>query len=133
MQQGDLAAAREKYQEAIKLRNEIGEKSGAAEVSLLLASLAIEEGHPSEGEALARKALEEFRAAKTAESQISAHAILAQALLAQGKLDAARQRDHAGQASGRKDPAAPVAAAIRNCCCRGSAASGKPAIRPRRR
>src|SRR6185295_7519431 len=44
---------------------------------------------PAEGEALARKALEEFRIAKAAESQISAHAVLAQALLAQGKSGAA--------------------------------------------
>jgi hypothetical protein len=38
---------------------------------------------------LARKALDAFRIAKAAESQISAHAVLAQALLAQGKSGAA--------------------------------------------
>ena len=52
----------------------------------MLASLSIEEERPSEAEVLARKALEEFRAAKISELQISAHAVLAQALLAQGKL-----------------------------------------------
>ncbi len=56
---------------------------------MLLASLMIEEGKPAEGEALARKALDEFRVAKAAESQISAHAVLAQALLAQGNSGAA--------------------------------------------
>jgi tetratricopeptide (TPR) repeat protein len=91
MQQGDLTGACENYQEAMKLRNEIGEKSGAAEISLLLASWSIEEEHPSEGEALGRKALEEFRAAKMSELQISAHAILAQALLAQGELNLAQK------------------------------------------
>jgi len=91
MQQGDLSAAREKYQEAIKLRESIGEKSGAAEISVLLASLAIEEGRPAEGETLARRALDEFRIAKAAESQIPSHAVLAQALLAQGKSGAAGQ------------------------------------------
>jgi hypothetical protein len=49
----------------------------------------IEEGKPAEGEALARKALDEFRVAKAAESQISAQAVLAQALLVQGKSGAA--------------------------------------------
>ncbi|MGC2185963.1 MAG: tetratricopeptide repeat protein [Terriglobales bacterium] len=89
MQQGDLTGAREKYQEAIKLREGIGEQSGAADISLLLASLSIAEGKPAEGETLARKALDEFRRARNTESQISAHAILAQALLAQGKSGAA--------------------------------------------
>ena len=56
---------------------------------MLLASLAIEEGKPAEGETLARRALDEFRIAKAAEPQIPAHAVLAQALLAQGKSGAA--------------------------------------------
>ncbi len=89
MQQGDLAGARAKYQEVINLRNEIGEKSGAAEISLQLANLAIEEGRPSEAETLAHKALEEFRAARMPEMQLSAHAILAESFLAQGKPSAA--------------------------------------------
>ena len=97
MQQGDLTGARAKYQKAIDLRNEIGEKSGAAEILLQLASLALEEGRASEGKALADKALEEIRAAKIPELQISAHAILADALLAQGKLDAARKEIAAGK------------------------------------
>ena len=97
MQQGDLPGARAKYQEVINLRNELGEKSGAAEISLQLASLAVEDGRPSEGEILARKALEEIRSAKIPELQISAHAILADALLAQGKLDAARKEIATGK------------------------------------
>jgi len=102
MQQGDLSGAREKYQEAIKLRKGIGEKSGAAEISVLLASLAIAEDKPSEGETLARKALEEFRTAQIAESQISAHAVLAQALLAQGKSAAAGKKIALGRSLAAK-------------------------------
>ena len=68
MQQGDLAAARKNYLEAINLRNEIGEKSGAAEFSLCWPAYLSRKRHPSEAEALARKALEEFRAAKISES-----------------------------------------------------------------
>jgi tetratricopeptide (TPR) repeat protein len=96
-QQSDLKGAREKYQETIRLRNEIGEKSGAAEITLLLANLAIDEGHPSEGEASARSALAEFRAAKMPELELSAHAILAQALLDQGKISQAAKEVAAGK------------------------------------
>ena len=63
----------------------------------MLASLLVEEGNPSAAEALAHKALEEFRAAKISESQISGHAILAQALLAQGKLTLAEKEIATGK------------------------------------
>jgi len=127
MQQGDLTAAQQNYQESIKLRNEIGEKSGAAEVSLLLASLSIEEGNPSEGEALARKALEEFRAAKISESQISAHAILAQALLAQGKLNLAQKEIAMGKPLAAKTQQRVLRSQFEIAAAEVLAASGKPA------
>jgi len=127
MQQGDLIAAQQNYQESIKLRNEIGEKSGAAEVSLLLASLSIEEANPSEGEALARKALEEFRAAKISESQISAHAILAQALLAQGKLNLAQKEIALGKPLAAKTEQRVLRSQFEIAAAEVLAASGKPA------
>jgi serine/threonine protein kinase/tetratricopeptide (TPR) repeat protein len=127
MQQGDLAAARAKYQEVINLRNAIGEKSGAAEISLQLANLAIEEGRPSEGQALARKAPEEIRAAKIPELQISAHAILADALLAQGKLDAARKEIAAGKPLAARTQQRLVRLQFEIAAAEVQAASGKPA------
>jgi eukaryotic-like serine/threonine-protein kinase len=127
MQQGDLAGARAKYQEVIDLRNEIGEKSGAAEISLQLANLAIEEGRTSEGEALARKALEAVRAAKIPELQISAHAIVADALLAQGKLGAARTEIAAGKPLAAKTQQRLVRLQFEIAQAEVQAASGKPA------
>jgi serine/threonine protein kinase/tetratricopeptide (TPR) repeat protein len=127
MQQGDLAGARQNYQEAIKIRNEIGEKSGATEFSLLLASLSIEEGHPSEAETLARKALEEFRAAKISELQISAHAVLAQALLAQGKLNPARREIVTGKPLAAKTQQRLLRLQFEIAAAEVLAASGKPA------
>ena len=126
MQQGDLTGARQTFQQAIKLRNEIGEKSGAAEVSLLLASVSIEEGHPSEAEALARKALEELGAAKIFESQISAHAILAQALLAQGKLNPARNQIATGAPLAAKTQQSVLRLQFQIAAAEVLAASGKP-------
>jgi ATP/maltotriose-dependent transcriptional regulator MalT len=72
-------------------------RRAARRISLQLANLALEEGRASEGEALARKALEAVRAAKIPELQISAHAILADALMAQGKLDAAHKQIATGK------------------------------------
>jgi hypothetical protein len=72
--QSDLAGAGEKIREAISLRNELGEKSGVAEVNLLLANLAIEEGHASAAEVSAREASATFRAARMPELEIQARA-----------------------------------------------------------
>ena len=127
MQQGDLTGARAKYQKAIDLRDEIGEKSGAAEISLQLANLALEEGRASAGEALAGKALEVIRAAKIPELQISAHAILADALLAQGKLDAARKEIAAGKPLAAKTQQRLVRMQFEISAAEVQAASGKPA------
>jgi ATP/maltotriose-dependent transcriptional regulator MalT len=126
LQQGDLAGARQNYREAIKLRNDIGEKSGAAEVSLLLASLSLEEGNPSEAEALARQALEEFHAAKITELQISAHAVLAQALLAQGKLNPARKEIATGKPLAAKTQQRLLRLQFEIAAAEVLAASGKP-------
>ena len=98
MHQGDLAGAGERIREAISLRNELGEKSGVAEVSLLLAKLAIEEGHASAAESSAREALATFPATRTPELEIQARAILAQALLAQEKVNLAQKEIAQGRA-----------------------------------
>jgi len=127
MQQGDLNGARAKYQKAIDLRNEIGEKSGAAEISLQLASLAIEDGRLPEGEALARRALEVIRSAKIPELEISAHAILADAFLAQGKLEAARKEIAAGKPLAEKTQQRLVRMQFDIAAAEVQTASGKPA------
>jgi eukaryotic-like serine/threonine-protein kinase len=127
MQQGDLTGARENYQKAIDLRNEIGEKSGAAEISLQLANLVIEDGRPSQGETLARKALEEIRAAKIPELQLSAHAILADAFLAQGKLDAARKEIALGKPLAEKTQQRLLRMQFHITAAEVQTASGKPA------
>ena len=90
--QGDLVTARHRHEEALAIRKEIGEKGTEAESLLALADLTIEEGHPEDGEALARKALNEFQTEKLKDDEVMAHSVLARSLLAQHKLAEARKQ-----------------------------------------
>ena len=89
--QGDLAGARKHQQEALEIENQLGEKGTSAEIRLSLAGLSIEGRRPTEAEALASQAAEEFRAERMADNEASARAVLARALLAQGKLPEAQK------------------------------------------
>ncbi len=92
--EGDLDAARKSAEEAHKLRKQLRSSRMAqylADSELSLASLAIEEGRPSEAEALARKALETYQAAQVPESEAFARVALAKSLLAQGRPGKAKE------------------------------------------
>jgi len=96
VEQGDLAGARQHLQEILAQRLAAGEKESAAETRMTLARVAIEEGRAAEAESLARQAAEEFRKAKAPATEGLAHAVLARALLAQGKREpAVRAADRA--------------------------------------
>lgn len=75
------------YDEALALRNELGEKDTAASTRLAMAELAIEEGHPDAAEGPAREARDWFEKAHKNDDQVAATALLATALLADGKRD----------------------------------------------
>ena len=83
---GDLAEARKQCLDALKLREEIGEKASAAESQVALAELEMEEGQPREAETSARRAIEEFRTEKLADDEFVAQAVLVRALLAQDRI-----------------------------------------------
>jgi len=83
--EGKLTEARKAHDEALAIRNQLGEKRTAAESRLGLAALAIEEGRPSEAEATARTGAEEFRKEKAADLEAQAHIVVARSLLAQGR------------------------------------------------
>jgi ATP/maltotriose-dependent transcriptional regulator MalT len=104
LSEGDLKRAREKYEESLKIRKEIGEKATAAESSVGLAQVALEEKKAVEAEKLARAGLEEFRREKLREDEIAARGVLAEALLAQGKTGDARKDIEAGSALAAKTP-----------------------------
>jgi tetratricopeptide (TPR) repeat protein/TolB-like protein len=82
-EQGDLIGARKNAEEALAIRKQLGEKGNIAQTEMLLASLAIEEGRPSEAELLAQKAVEEYQTEHAADAEAEARAIQARAFLAQ--------------------------------------------------
>ena len=87
----DFTRAHEDYDEALTLRNELGEKDNVTATRLAIAELAIEEGHPGAAERPAREARDEFLRTHKGDDQITATAILASALLAEGRNDDAFQ------------------------------------------
>jgi ATP/maltotriose-dependent transcriptional regulator MalT len=76
----DLAGARSKDQEALDTSKEIGAKDLVGYSQVMLASLATEEGRPSEGTDLAGKAVEEFRVEKSPDFEIRADIALSAAM-----------------------------------------------------
>jgi eukaryotic-like serine/threonine-protein kinase len=83
--QGDLAGAKKSHEESLALRTQLGEKATAAEDSLALASITLEEGHADDALAAARQAGEVFRARKLLNNQALARELAARCLLHTGK------------------------------------------------
>ena len=102
LDRGDLALARKRYEEALALRNQAGEKQTAAESRVSLAKLAIEEGHGSDAETSARSSQQQFHQEQQADDELSASIVLIDALLAQGKQGEAQKEMEAAQALGNK-------------------------------
>ena len=89
---GDLATARRSYEESLAMRDRSGEKQTAAETQIALARLAIEEGHAADAAAEMRICKEQFHREHQADDELSASAVLTEALLAQGKNGDAKQQ-----------------------------------------
>ena len=88
-EQGDLTAARASYEQALKIRESIGEST--AENRLALAALSLDQGQPKDSEKNARDASEEFRTKKMVDRQAEAQVILARSQLAQGDVAKANE------------------------------------------
>lgn len=86
----DLTQARKDYEEALAIRTELGEQDTIPCTKVAIAELAIEEGRPGQAEALAREAWDELGRAHKKDDQIGAARVLVNALLANGKLNEAR-------------------------------------------
>jgi DNA-binding winged helix-turn-helix (wHTH) protein/tetratricopeptide (TPR) repeat protein len=87
---GDTDGARARYDESLKLWRDLGE-ARAAPLRLRLAELDLESGQPAQAEAQIRECLGAIQGQKRVRVEIAAHTLLARALLAEGKLDEARQ------------------------------------------
>ena len=90
LDRGDLATAKKQYEESLTLRAQTSEKQAEAE-AVALAKVSIEEGHASEAEASVRTSLTQFHQEKQADDELTAYIVLIQSLLAQGKIDEAKQ------------------------------------------
>lgn len=92
--EGSLDRARMEYQEALMITNDVGDEIGAAGNQISIAELSVEEGHGTDAEPIIRKSREVFRGHQDIDNGIRADAMLARALLAQGKsIEASKELD----------------------------------------
>jgi eukaryotic-like serine/threonine-protein kinase len=104
MAQGDLAGARQQYQQTLEIRQKMDEPDQVAESQASLAELSLQEGHPEQAETLLRAAIAEFEKEKETPNASSAYTLLSRALLAQGKLEEARKAIQHSVELGRNSP-----------------------------
>jgi DNA-binding winged helix-turn-helix (wHTH) protein/tetratricopeptide (TPR) repeat protein len=114
--QGDLAGARQQYQQTLETRQKLGEQDLVAESQVSLAELSLEEDHPEQAEILLRPAIAEFEKENGTPDATSAYTLLSRALLTEGKLEEARKAIQHAAELGRKslDPALALPLAIQN-------------------
>jgi tetratricopeptide (TPR) repeat protein len=86
----NLAAARRILQEALKVNREIGAKGDAALDQVMLARVAFLEAHPEQFGASVQSAIEELGGENRAADEMEALAMLTEALIAQGRINEAR-------------------------------------------
>ena len=131
MAQGDLAGARQQYQQTLETRQKLDEQDLAAESQASLAELSIEEGHPEQAETLLHSAIAEFEKEKEPPDATSAYTLLSRALLAQGKLQEARKAIQHAAELGREspDPALTLPLTIQNAQIEMAAAAPRAAGR----
>jgi len=100
LDRGDLVLSQKRYEESLDLRNQAGEKQTATESRVSLAKLAIEESRASDAEVSVRGCKEQFHSERQADDELSASIVLIDALLAEGKQDAAQREMEAARQLG---------------------------------
>jgi DNA-binding winged helix-turn-helix (wHTH) protein/tetratricopeptide (TPR) repeat protein len=85
--EGNLAEARQQFEQALAVRQKIKSSSLVAECQVELAGLALEENHPEQAESLLRPAIAEFEQEESDPAASSAYTLLSRALLMEGKLE----------------------------------------------
>jgi tetratricopeptide (TPR) repeat protein len=105
--EGDVAGARKRYEEALKFSQEAHQDDRAAQVQTALAMVALEEKRFGDGEALARGAIAVFEKDNAVDNAAWAHAVLAQNLLVEGKVDEAQEVATQAVVLSQKTPSQP--------------------------
>jgi eukaryotic-like serine/threonine-protein kinase len=90
MAQDDLQGAAKNYNESLAVRSELGEKGSIASSQSSLAALALEQNQPAKAESLAKTAAAEFHAEADADQEAAARDLIAQSLMATGKVSEAQ-------------------------------------------
>jgi DNA-binding winged helix-turn-helix (wHTH) protein/tetratricopeptide (TPR) repeat protein len=114
--EGDLAAARKQYEQALAMRQKVGAMDLVAESQVELGEMALQEGHPELAEPLVRSAITLFEQENGLPDASSAYVLLSRSLLMQRKLDGAREalRRATELGSNTSDPALKLSIAIQN-------------------
>ena len=114
--EGDLKGARKQFEDALAIRQKMGEVDLISETQVALADLDLAEGKQEQAEALLRTAIAQFEKEKEDPDASSAYVVLSRALLMQGKTDEANQAvRRSGELSlGNSDPALKLPIAIQS-------------------
>jgi len=123
--EGDLALAEKRYQQALTIRTQLGDKGAIASSNVSLAALALEQNQAPKAESLARLGAQEFQAEKLPDQEAGARDVLAQALLVQHKTDLAAVEVAAARALSASDQ--PTLLSLKITEARVSGAQGSPA------
>lgn len=86
LQQSDILAARNSYNNALRLRQGLGEKQAIAETEVELAKIRILEGNPTDAEAQARRCETQFHLEQQADDELGAGLVVVDALIAETKM-----------------------------------------------
>ena len=86
LQQSDILAARNSYNKALQMRQDLGEKQAIAETEVELAKIRILEGNPTDAEARARRCKTQFHLEQQADDELGAGLVVADALIAETKM-----------------------------------------------
>lgn len=123
MLEGNLAEARRRFEEALAWRKELDEKESIAASLLDLAELSLEEGKPAQAE----QSLREIPSTGGTPDLVAGyHALLGQALLAQGKTMEARKQAGLAMATVSKTQRQRTVVQTRTRATEVQAASGGP-------
>jgi Flp pilus assembly protein TadD len=95
---GDLAQARDLFEQSLALRLKTAEQGMVAESHVELAEINLEQGKPDGAEPLLRSATAEFDREHSDPDSSAAYTLLSRALLAQGRFDDARAAARRGSA-----------------------------------
>ena len=131
LDRGDLTLARKRYEEALALRNQAGEKQIAAESRVSLAKLAIEEGHASDAETSVRAMhSNNFNKEQQADDELTASTRTYRCVTRSGQTRRSSKRN--GSSSTRSERRARTAFFVYSSNWPRAGSSWRPIIRTRR-